>query len=115
MNELDPVDFSALQADPIRWKSIVTRTMEQVDVVMQARARSNSDPIEVIASWRRTLLAAAALVFAALPPVEILLEIRERRAETIHRLAMLSVVSAYTSSPPSAEAILRTLAAESSR
>ena len=112
MNDFDPVDLSALAPDPKAWQSIMAQTMEQVDSALKAMAESGDDPIRVIASWRRSVLAAAAVVLVALLPAEVFLELRERRAETIHRLAALSAASVHRGWSPTGVEILRTIAAE---
>ena len=112
MNDSEAVDLSALAPEAARWESIVAQTAQRVDAVMTARAESDSDPLYLIASWRRSLYAAAAVILVALIPAEIALEAREERAEAIHRLAVLSAASAQRTATPTAAEILRTIADE---
>ena len=86
-----PVDLGALDPmrDELHWRSVINATMARVDVVLAARTRRD-DPLDLIASWRRPLLAAAAAVVMVLVPVEVALERREARAEPIERLVEIS-------------------------
>jgi hypothetical protein len=108
----EKLDLSALDParDPTRWQAVVDATLRRVDVVLAHRSMREIDAFDLIASWRRSLVAAAAVVLAVLIPAEIALEIRESRAEAIHRLAVLSASSAQHHQAPTAAEILRTIA-----
>ena len=86
-----PLDLSAL--DPMRdepgWRRTMDAVMARVDVVLADRALGD-DPLDLIASWRRPLLAAAATVVAVLVPAEIALERREAGRERLERLVTIS-------------------------
>jgi hypothetical protein len=106
------LDLSALDPNrhPVRWQAIVDSTLKRVDTILADRASREDDALYLIASWRRSLLAAAAVLVVALIPAEIALEIREARAEAVHRLALLSTSSVHGQRPPTASEILRTIA-----
>jgi hypothetical protein len=108
---IDRLDLSALDPDrnEVRWQAVVDATLSRVNDVMTERASSEEDAFYLIASWRRSLIAAAAVLVIALIPAEIALEIRESRAEAVHRLAVLSASSAVSKRPPTAAEILRTI------
>jgi hypothetical protein len=110
----EKLDLSALDPgrDSARWQTVVDETLRRVDAVLAKRSRREVDAFDLIASWRRSLVAAAAVVLAVLIPAEIALEIRESRAEAIHRLAVLSASSAHRQQSPAAVEILRTIADE---
>jgi hypothetical protein len=86
-----PVNLAALDTlqDELRWRSVMNATMARVDTVLAARTRRD-DPLDLIASWRRPLLAAAAIAVALLVPAEIALERREARMERVERLVEIS-------------------------
>jgi len=88
----EKLDLSAL--DPVRhaarWQAVVDETLRRVNVVLTQRSTRQIDAFDLIASWRRSLVAAAAVALAVLIPAEIALEVREARAEAIHGLAVLS-------------------------
>ena len=113
MSEHQQIDLSALE--PRDWGAITARTMDRVDAVLASRLAAADDPFTLIASWRRSVLAAAAVILAVVIPAEIALEIRERRAEAVHRLATLSVESVQRHEPLSGSEILRTIAAGSAQ
>ena len=86
-----PVDLSALDPlrDEVRWRSVMNATMARVDTVLAARTHRDH-PLDLIASWRRPLTAAAAIAVALLVPAEIALERREARMERVERLVEIS-------------------------
>ena len=114
MNEHDPVDLSPLgpAGDPARWQRVVDATLLRVDAVLEARRRAQ-DPLTLIASWRRPVLVAAGVAVAILVPVELVLEVREARAEQVEALVTLSAELVRAEAPPSGADFLRALAAES--
>ena len=114
MKEQEPVDLSPLAAaaDPARWQRVVDATLSRVDAVLEARERAQ-DPLTLIASWRRPVLIAAGVALAVLVPVELLLEVREARAEQVEALVTLSSGLTRSEAPPSGADFLRALAAES--
>jgi hypothetical protein len=99
MNE-EPVDLSALDAtaDAARWEAFLVAAMMRADATLAARMQT---PADLIASWSRPLLLAAAVVVALLVPLEILLEARETRTQQIERLVTLSVDWANGGAAPS--------------
>ena len=111
MNEHDPLDLSPLDpaADAARWQRVVDATLLRVGAVLEARAQ---DPLTLIASWRRPMLIAAAVALAILVPVELLLEVREARAEQVEALVTLSAELVRAEVPPSGADFLRALAVE---
>ena len=86
-----PLDLSALDPmrDELRWRRTMGALMARVDVVLAERAHGD-DPLDLIASWRRPLLAAAAAVVAVLIPAEIALERRDAGRERLERLVTIS-------------------------
>ena len=114
MNEHEPprLDLSALgtDRDPARWRDVVDATMARVDAAL---ARRPQDPLTLIASWSRPLLAATAAAVAVLVPLELALEAREARAEQVRRLVALSTEWDSGEPPPSGADFLRALAEES--
>jgi hypothetical protein len=90
MND-DPIDLSALDPmdDEPRWRAFVDVTLRRVDAVLAERA-GREDPLDLIASWRRPLLAVAAAAIAVLVPTEIALERREARVQRVERLVAVS-------------------------
>lgn len=109
MNEHERLDLSAL--DPMRhpdhWHAFVGATLLRVDAALAGRA---PDPLSLIASWTRPLLAAAAAALVLLLPVELALEAREAHAEQVQRLVALSSRWAQGETPPSGADFLRALA-----
>ena len=113
MSEDEKIDLSALE--PRQWDAVMARMMLRVDAVIQDRYERADDPFSLIASWRRPVLAAAAVILAAIIPAEIALEKRELRVEAVHRLASLSIKAVQRHEPLSGSEILRTIAARASR
>lgn len=113
MSDPDRVDLSALGTahDPARWRAVVDATLLRVDAVL---ARRSEDPLSLIASWTRPLLAAAAVLLALLLPLQFTLEARESRAERVDRLVTLST-GWVDGEPPSGTEFLRVLAGEGQR
>ena len=109
-DEFDAVDLSPL--DPAGWQRVVDGTLARVDGALEARARAR-DPLALIASWRRPVLVAAGVAVAVLVPVELVLEVREARAEQVEALVTLSAALIQAPTPPSGADFLRALAAES--
>ena len=105
---LDKIDFSPLE--PRDWDRVSARTMSRVEAVLEDRMSRADDPLALIASWSRSVLAAAAVILAVVIPAEIALELRESRAEPVHRLASLSVEAVQRDEPLSGSEILRTIA-----
>ena len=99
MDDSDRIDLSALDpcANPERWRAVVDATLQRVDVALAARPR---DPLTLIASWSRTLLASSALIVLVLIPVELALESREARAEQVQTLVRLSTETALGEAMP---------------
>src|SRR5687768_11858991 len=114
MNEHDPLDLSPLDPgrDPARWQRVVDATLLRVNAVLEARERAQ-DPLTLIASWRRPVLVAAAVTLAIVIPVELVLEVREARAEQVEALVTLSTEVVRAETPPSGADFLRALAAGS--
>ena len=110
MSEHDPIDLSPLAPGGARWDAIVAGTAAGVHAVLEARAGTKSDPIVLLASWRRRVLATAAAILAILIPVEFAMEARESRREPVHQLALRSAVWAASSEAPTGSEILRALA-----
>lgn len=84
-----PLDLSALDParDPALWRAVLDGTLARVDATLLAR---RPDALTLIAGWRRPLLAAAAAAVLLLVPVEVALERRETRAETLRGLVAAS-------------------------
>lgn len=89
--EEPPVDLSALDPmrDELHWPGVMRATMVRVDEVLARRVRGD-DPLDLIASWRRPLLVAAAVAVAVLIPAEIALERREAAQDRVGRLVTVS-------------------------
>jgi riboflavin biosynthesis pyrimidine reductase len=87
------VDLSALDPmeDPARWQAILDDVQRRVDVVLAERSEQ-ARPLIVIASWRRRLMLAAAVVITVLVPAEVALEAREKEQEQVRRLVAVSVL-----------------------
>jgi hypothetical protein len=85
------VDLTALDPmrEPARWAALLERTLGRLDAVLEERMRRD-DPLLLIATWRKPLLAVAAAVILALIPMELALERRDTRAERVERLVALS-------------------------
>jgi hypothetical protein len=108
MNDDERIDFTALE--PRDWDAVTSRTMSRIEGVLQARSARTDDPIVLIASWRRPVLAAAAVILAVIIPAEIALEARESRVEAVRRLVSLSVEAVQRDELLSGSEILRTIA-----
>ena len=101
--KLDPLDP---ERDPARWRAVLDATMARVDGVLQHR---RDDALALIAGWRRPLLAAAAAALLVLVPVEIALERRETRAETVRGLVAASTAWAREGRAPTGAELLRAM------
>ena len=103
-----PVDLSALDParDPDRWRGVGGATLARVDGVLLHRRQ---DPLALIAGWRRPLLAAAAAAVLVLVPVEVALERRETRAETVRGLVAVSTAWAQEGRAPTGAELLRAM------
>jgi hypothetical protein len=97
-----PLNLSALDParDPARWQAVMNATLVRVDDVL---AQRRQDALTLIAGWRRPLLAAAAAAVLMLVPVEVALERRETRAETLRGLVAASQAWAEGRTPTGAE------------
>jgi hypothetical protein len=102
------VDLSALDParDPARWRGVVDATLARVDDVLLHRRQ---DPLALIAGWRRPLLAAAATALLLLVPVEIALERRETRANTVRGLVAASAAWVHEGRAPTGAELLRAM------
>ena len=109
MRDHDRLDLAELgtERDPARWKAVVDARLARVDEALAARA---PDPLSLIASWSRPLLIGTGVAVALLLPAELLLELREARAERVQRLVALSADWDGHEPPPSGEDFLRALA-----
>jgi hypothetical protein len=109
MMDDDRLNLSALDParDPGRWRGVMEATLARVDGVLLARARP--DPLALIAGWRRPLLAAAAAAVLLLVPVEVALERREARQETVQGLVSVSTAWAQEGRVPSGAELLRAI------
>ena len=85
LSPLDPLE------DPVRWQALLDGVQLRVDAVLADRS-GQARPLIVIASWRRRLMLAAAVVIAALVPAELALEAREGDQERVRRLVAVSVL-----------------------
>ena len=110
MTDHDALDLSALAPESRRWQSVVDGTAAGIDAALRARAERAQDPIGLIASWRRPLLAGAAALVVLLTAAEFALEAREGREAAAQRLAARSAAWAAGERAPSAGEILRALA-----
>ena len=100
----EPLDLSPLE--PERWQSVMERTLERVNVKLELPG-SGEDPLELIASWRRPLLAVALAAAFALAIAEIVLERREMKLERIERLVTISAGWPATGQRPTTSDFLR--------
>lgn len=102
------LNLSALDPgrDPGRWRAVFDGTMARVDEVLLHR---REDALTLIAGWRRPLLAAAAAAVLLLVPVEIALERRESRAETVAGLVATSTAWADEGHAPTGAELLRAM------
>lgn len=87
MTEPGRIDLSPLEPDPTRWRALVDSTLTRVESAMRQR---RVDPLTLIASWTRPLLIGASAMVLILIPVELTLEVRERKEERVDRLVALS-------------------------
>jgi hypothetical protein len=110
MTDPDPLDLSALAPDRRRWQAVMDGAAAGIDAALRARAVRAHDPFGLIASWRRPLLAGAAMTIVLLTAAELALEAREGREAAAQRLAARSAAWAAGESAPSASEILRVLA-----
>ena len=103
------VDLSALDParDPGRWRAVMAATMAGVDGALARRARP--DALALIAGWRRPLLAMAAATVLLLVPVEVALERRESRQETLRGLVDVSTAWAQEGRAPTGAELLRAI------
>lgn len=101
------LDLSALDPDRDgRWRAVFDTTLTRVDDVLLNRRR---DPLALIAGWRRPLLAAAAAAVLVLVPVEVALERRETRRESVRGLVSVSTAWAQEGRAPSGAELLRAI------
>ncbi|HYH80102.1 MAG TPA: hypothetical protein VEX86_09895 [Longimicrobium sp.] len=102
------LDLSALDParDAGRWRAVMDSTLARVDDVLLHRRQ---DPLALIAGWRRPLLAAAAAAVVVLVPVELLLERREARVETVRGLVAVSTAWAQEGRAPTGAELLRAM------
>ena len=102
------LDLSALDParDPGRWRAVLGATAARVD---DALLRRRQDPLTLIAGWRRPVLAAAAAALLVLVPVEVALERREARRETVRALVSASTAWAREGRAPSGAELLRAM------
>lgn len=103
-----PLDLSALDParDPGRWRAVLQATRVRVDDALLHR---RLDALTLIAGWRRPLLAAAAAAVLLLVPVEVALEQREARAETLRGLVAVSTAWAQEGRVPTGAELLRAM------
>lgn len=109
MNDDERLDLSSLDPlrEPAHWYGFVAATLLRADAPLARRAQ---DPLSLIASWTRPMLAAAATTLVLLVPVEVTLERREARAEQVDRLVALSSAWDGSALPPSGADFVRALA-----
>jgi hypothetical protein len=102
------LDLSALDParDPGHWRTVFDATLARVDDALLHRRQ---DPLALIAGWRRPLLAVAAAALLMLVPVEVALERRETRAETVRGLVAVSTAWAQEGRAPTGEELLRAM------
>lgn len=102
------LDLSALDParDPGQWRTVFDATLARVDDVLLHRRQ---DPLALIAGWRRPLLAAAAAALLVLVPLEVALERRETRAETVRGLVAASTAWAQEGRAPTGAELLRAM------
>lgn len=100
LSALDP------ERDPARWRAVFEGTLSRVDDVLLHR---REDALTLIAGWRRPLLAAAAAAVLMLVPVEVALERRETRAETVAGLVATSTAWADEGRAPTGAELLRAM------
>lgn len=102
------LDLAALDParDPGRWRAVFDGTLARVDDVLLHRRQ---DALTLIAGWRRPLLAAAAAAVLMLVPVEVMLERRETRVETVRGLVAASTAWAHEGRAPTGAELLRAM------
>jgi hypothetical protein len=102
------LDLSALDParDPGRWRAVFDGTLARVDDVLLHR---REDALSLIAGWRRPLLAAAAAAVLMLVPVEVALERRETRMETVRGLVAVSTAWAREGRAPTGAELVRAM------
>ena len=102
------LNLSALDParDPARWRAVLDGTLSRVDDVLLHRRQ---DPLALIAGWRRPLLAMAAAAVLMLVPVEVLLERRETRVETVRGLVEVSTAWAREGRTPTGAELLQAM------
>ena len=102
------LDLAALDParDPARWRAVLDATLSRVDEVLLQRRQ---DPLSLIAGWRRPVLAAAAAAVVLLVPVEIALERRETRVETVRGLVVVSNTWAREGRAPTGAELVRAM------
>ena len=100
----DRMDLSPLDPmrDAVHWQMVMDATLSRVDTVLAER-ELRGDPLALIASWTRPVLAAAAVTIALLIPVGITLEMREAHAERVERLVALSAAVSVGPAPSGAD------------
>jgi hypothetical protein len=115
MMDDERVNLSALDParDPGRWRAVMETTMTRVDGVLLHRARP--DPLVLIADWRRPLLAIAAAAVLLLVPVEVALERRESREQTLRGLVDVSTAWAQEGRAPTGAELLHAVRAGGAR
>lgn len=102
------LDLSALDParDPARWRAVFDATLSRVDDVL---LHSRQDPLTLIAGWQRPLLALAAAAVLMLVPVEVALERRETRVETVRGLVAVSTEWAREGRAPTGAELMRAM------
>lgn len=102
------LNLSALDParDPARWRAVLDGTLARVDDVLLHR---REDALSLIAGWRRPVLAAAAAAVLMLVPVEVALERRETRVETVRGLVAVSTAWAREGRAPTGAELLRAM------
>ena len=98
------LDLSALdpEREPARWRALLAGTLARIDAALEERARRD-DPLQLIAGWRRPLLATAAALVVMLIPMEFAVKLRKRQAERVERLVALSHWSPEAQRPTGAD------------
>jgi hypothetical protein len=103
------LNLSALDParDPARWRGVVQATMARVDGVLLARARP--DPLALRAGGGGPRRGAPAAAVLLLVPVEVALERREARRETVRGLVSVSTAWAQEGRAPTGAELLRAI------
>jgi hypothetical protein len=94
MTEADRMDLSPLdpELDPLRWARIVAATRLRVEAALE-RLAATPGPLELVGTWFRPILAAAAVVAALLGAARLMIDGRSEAlagASEARRLAALS-------------------------